>query len=183
MRATQPDPRRSKFRAASRRRAKTSGKFRAASRRRAKTSEHGFTLIEIMAVVLIIGLLSTLVGLAIFPQIDKARVSTTKTQIAMLDGALEAYRMDNAAFPTSEQGLVALVHPPPDARNAPPGGYLRQHALPTDAWGHPFQYLSPGEHNTSAYDLWSFGADGAPGGTGVNADIGNWTDDPQAKAG
>jgi general secretion pathway protein G len=148
-----------------------------------KVSESGFTLIEIMAVVLIIGLLSTLVGLAIFPQIDKARVSTTKTQLTMLDAALEAYRMDNAAFPTSEQGLNALVHPPPDARNALPGGYLRQGAVPPDAWGHPFQYLAPGEHNTTAYDLWSFGADGTPGGTGVDADIGNWTDDAQAKNG
>jgi general secretion pathway protein G len=156
MRATQPDPRR---------------------------STQGFTLIEIMAVVLIIGLLSTLVGLAIFPQIDKARVSTTKTQLTMLDAALEAYRMDNAAFPTSEQGLVSLVRPPPEARNALPGGYLRQQAVPGDAWGHPFQYMSPGEHNTTAYDLWSFGADGKPGGTGTDADIGNWTEDQQARSG
>ena len=81
---------------------RSSCKLRAASRRRAKTSELGFTLIEIMAVVLIIGLLSTLVGLAIFPQIDKARVSTTRTQLSMLDAALEAYRMDNASFPTSD---------------------------------------------------------------------------------
>ena len=142
----------------------------------------GFTLIEIMAVVLIIGLLSTLVGLAIFPQIDKARVSTTRTQLSMLDAALEAYRMDNASFPTSEQGLVSLVRPPPEARNALPGGYLRQGSVPDDAWGHPFQYQAPGEHNTTSYDLWSFGADGTPGGTGVDADIGNWTDDAQAQA-
>ena len=103
-----------------------------------KVRESGFTLIEIMAVVLIIGLLSTLVGLAIFPQIDKARVSTTKTQLTMLDAALEAYRMDNANFPTSEQGLIALVRPPPDARNALPGGYLREKRIPSDPWGHPF---------------------------------------------
>jgi general secretion pathway protein G len=143
----------------------------------------GFTLIEIMAVVLIIGLLSTLVGLAIFPQIDKARVSTTKTQLSMLDAALEAYRMDNASFPTTEQGLDALVHPPPEARNALPGGYLRQGAVPEDAWGHPFQYLAPGEHNATSYDLWSFGADGTPGGDGVKADIGNWTGDARSSEG
>jgi general secretion pathway protein G len=142
----------------------------------------GFTLIEIMAVVLIIGLLSTLVGLAIFPQIDKARVSTTRTQINMLDGALEAYRMDNANFPTTEQGLIALVNPPPEARNAQPGGYLRERRVPQDPWGHPFQYEFPGSHNTHAYDLWSFGADGNPGGDGVDADIGNWVEDAQAQA-
>jgi general secretion pathway protein G len=143
----------------------------------------GFTLIEIMAVVLIIGLLSTLVGLAIFPQIDKARVNTTRTQITMLDGALEAYRMDNANFPTTEQGLSALVTPPPDARNAQPGGYLRERRVPQDPWGHPFQYEFPGSHNTYSYDLWSYGADGNPGGEGVNADIGNWVEDARAQAG
>ena len=148
----------------------------------ATNRERGFTLIEIMAVVLIIGLLSTLVGLAIFPQIDKARVSTTRTQLNMLDGALEAYRMDNANFPTTEQGLIALVNPPPEARNAQAGGYLRERRVPQDPWGHPFQYEFPGSHNTHAYDLWSFGADGNPGGDGVDADIGNWVEDAQAQA-
>jgi general secretion pathway protein G len=136
----------------------------------------GFTLIEIMAVVLIIGLLSALVGIAIFPMIDKARVGTTQTQIQMLDGALEAYRMDNAKFPTTEQGLTALIQPPPEARNALPGGYLREKRIPTDPWGNKFQYESPGQHNTHSYDLWSFGADGTPGGSGVDADISNWTE-------
>ncbi|MEM7411913.1 MAG: type II secretion system major pseudopilin GspG [Myxococcota bacterium] len=138
----------------------------------------GFTLIEIMAVVLIIGLLSTLVGIAIFPQIDKARVNTARSQLKMLDAALETYRMDNAKFPTSEQGLVSLVRPPADARNAPPGGsYLREKRVPADPWGNPYQYEAPGQHNKHAYDLWSLGADGAPGGTGVDADIGNWASD------
>ena len=138
----------------------------------------GFTLIEIMAVVLIIGLLSTLVGIAIFPQIDKARVNTARSQIKMLDAALETYRMDNARFPTSEQGLVALVRPPADARNAPPGGsYLREKRVPEDPWGNPYQYESPGQHNKHAYDLWSLGSDGAPGGTDTAADIGNWASD------
>jgi general secretion pathway protein G len=136
----------------------------------------GFTLIEIMAVVLIIGLLSALVGIAIFPQIDRARVNTAKTQLQMLDAALEAYRMDNADFPTSEQGLMALIQPPPEARNALPGGYLREKRIPNDPWGNSFQYESPGQHNNHSYDLWSFGADGTPGGTGVDADISNWTE-------
>jgi len=142
--------------------------------------ERGFTLIEIMAVVLIIGLLSTLVGMAIFPQIDKARVNTAKSQLSMLDAALESYRMDNAKFPTGDQGLVALIKPPPEARDAPAGGYLRERRIPDDPWGNPYRYEFPGQHNTHAYDLWSFGADGSPGGTGVDADIGNWTEDDEA---
>jgi general secretion pathway protein G len=136
----------------------------------------GFTLIEIMAVVLIIGLLSTLVGIAIFPQIDKARVRTAGAQMKMLDAALESYRMDNAKFPTSEQGLSALITPPPEARNYQPGGYLRERRIPDDPWGNPYQYEAPGQKNPHSYDLWSFGADGASGGEGVDADIGNWTD-------
>ena len=130
-----------------------------------------------MAVVLIIGLLSTLVGLAIFPQIDKARVSTARTQLKMLDGALESYRMDNARFPTSDQGLIALIQPPPEARNFPAGGYLRERRLPEDPWGNAFQYQAPGQNNPHSYDLWSYGADGSPGGSGADADIGNWTED------
>jgi general secretion pathway protein G len=145
--------------------------YQSIARRRAS----GFTLIEIMAVVLIIGLLSTLVGIAIFPQIDKARVNTAASQIKMLDAALETYRMDNSRFPTSEQGLRALVVPPPDARSA--SSYLREKRIPEDPWGNAYQYESPGQHNREAYDLWSFGADGSPGGDGVDADIGNWAED------
>ena len=144
---------------------------------------HGFTLIEIMAVVLIIGLLSTLVGLTVFPMIDRSRATTTRTQLSMLDAALEAYRMDNATFPTSEQGLTALVRPPPEARNALPGGYLREQRVPNDGWSRPFQYQFPGEHNSHSYDIWSFGADGNPGGEGLDADIGNWVEDSRAQAG
>ena len=140
----------------------------------------GFTLIEIMAVVLIIGLLTTLVGMAIFPRIDQAKVSTTKTQIKMLDAALESYRMDNSSFPTSDQGLLALIQPPPEARNALPGGYLKEKRVPADGWGNKFQYESPGQHNTDSYDLWSFGADGTPGGSGADADIGNWVEGADA---
>lgn len=153
------------------------------ARMQSNRHQRGFTLIEIMAVVLIIGLLSTLVGLAIFPQIDRARVSTARTQLAMIDAALEAYRMDNANFPTSEQGLVSLIRPPPEARNPLPGGYLREQRIPEDPWGNPFQYEMPGQHNAHSYDLWSFGADGNPGGEGVDADIGNWTEDRQEQAG
>jgi general secretion pathway protein G len=136
----------------------------------------GFTLIEIMAVVLIIGLLSTLVGIAIFPQIDKARVNSARAQMKMLDAALESYRMDNAKFPTSEQGLEALITAPAEARNYQPGGYLRERRLPDDPWGNPYHYEAPGQQNPHSYDLWSLGADGEPGGDGVDADIGNWSE-------
>jgi general secretion pathway protein G len=144
-----------------------------------KRSRRGFTLIEIMAVVLIIGMLGALVGLAIAPQIDKARVRTASTQIRMLDAALETYRMDNARFPSSELGLNALIEQPPDAPNWQLGGYLAKRQIPADPWGNEYQYESPGQHNDHGYDLWSHGADGAPGGQGVDADIGNWAEGTQ----
>jgi general secretion pathway protein G len=143
-------------------------------------SRRGFTLIEIMAVVLIIGLLSSIVGIAIFQQVDKGRVTATRAQLASLEGVLELYRMDNAHFPTTEQGLEALVHQPssePKPRNYPPGGYLKGGRLPLDPWGEPYHYESPGQHNEHFFDLWSYGANGQPGGEGVDADIGNWAAD------
>ena len=139
----------------------------------------GFTLIEIMAVVLIIGLLSTIVGAAIFRQIDRAKVAATKAQLTSLEGVLELYRMDNGRFPTTEQGLAALVTVPtidPVPRNYPPGGYLKDGRLPSDPWSEPYHYEMPGTNNPHAFDLWSFGADNAPGGEGVDADIGNWAE-------
>lgn len=136
----------------------------------------GFTLIEIMAVVLIIGLLSTLVGVAIFPQIDKSRVNAARAQLKMLDAALETFRMDSARFPTTDQGLDALIIEPPDVRNYQAGGYLRERRLPDDPWGNAYLYESPGQNNPHAYDIWSWGADGQAGGSGVDADIGNWTE-------
>lgn len=150
--------------------------------RQGRRRADGFTLIEIMAVVLIIGLLSTIVGVAIFQQVDKGRVTATRAQIANLEGVLELYRMDNARFPTTEQGLDALVHEPsiePQPRNYPTGGYLKGGRLPVDPWGEPYLYESPGQFNTRSYDLWSYGADGAPGGEGVDADIGNWAEDEE----
>ncbi len=140
----------------------------------------GFTLIEIMAVVLIIGLLSGIVGFAVFQQVDKGRVVTAKAQIANLEGVLELYRMDNANFPSTEQGLDALVRAPtsaPEPRNYPPGGYLKGGRVPDDPWGQPYNYEAPGTRNPQAYDIWSLGADGQPGGDGANADIGNWTEE------
>jgi general secretion pathway protein G len=140
----------------------------------------GFTLIEIMAVVLIIGLLGTIVGTAIFGQIDRARVTTAKSQIKQIEAALDFYRMDNGRYPTTEQGLDALVHEPsldPQPRNYRPEGYLQGGRVPLDPWGSKYEYLAPGQHNTYSFDLWSLGADGRPGGTGVDADVGNWADE------
>ncbi len=142
----------------------------------------GFTLIEIMAVVLIIGLLSSIVGLAIFQQVDKGRVTATRAQLANLEGVLELYRMDNARYPTSDQGLEALVRRPsigPDPRSYPSEGYLRKKGSLVDPWGQPYQYESPGQHNLHSFDLWSLGADGEPDGTDLDADIGNWDEDHQ----
>ncbi len=137
----------------------------------------GFTLIEIMAVVLIIGLLGGIVGAVVFGQVDKARAATAKTQLKQLESALEFYRLDNARYPSSEQGLQALVQKPsgdPAPRNWRPEGYLQGGKVPQDPWGEDYQYRSPGEHNTYSFDLWSFGADGKPGGTDADADVGNW---------
>ena len=139
----------------------------------------GFTLIEIMAVVLIIGLLSGIVGLAVFQQVDKGRAVAAQAQISNLEGVLELYRMDNARFPTSEQGLEALVSRPtgtPEPRSYPAGGYLKGGRVPLDPWGEPYLYESPGQHNQHAFDLWSYGADATAGGEGVDADIGNWAE-------
>ncbi len=136
----------------------------------------GFTLIEIMAVVVIIGLLSTIVGVSIFAQVDKGRITAASAQISNLESVLELYRMDNAHYPTTEQGLDALVNEPSDARNFPDGGYLRKRRIPEDPWGNPYEYEQPGQNNSHAFDIWSYGADGEPGGEGVDADIGNWDD-------
>jgi len=139
-----------------------------------------FTLIEIMAVVIIIGLLTTIVGAAIFQQVDKGRVTTARAQINSLEGVLELYRMDNGRFPSTEQGLEALVVAPtgdPPARNYPAGGYLKGGRVPLDPWSKSYQYEAPGQHNPHAFDLWSDGADGATGGQDVDSDIGNWQDE------
>ena len=139
----------------------------------------GFTLIEIMAVVLIIGLLTTIVGAVVFSQVDSARVTTASTQIKQIEAAFDFYRLDNGRYPTSEQGIEALVRRPtisPEPHNYRVEGYLHGGAVPDDPWGLPYQYESPGSHNPYGFDLWSLGADGTPGGEGVDADIGNWVE-------
>ena len=140
----------------------------------------GFTLIEIMAVVLIMGMLAGIVGVAVIGQIDGARVKTTETQIKQIESAIAFYQMDNGRPPSTEQGLQALVTKPtigPEPRNYRSGGYLKGNKLPVDGWQNDFQYQFPGTNNPESFDLWSLGADGTPGGSDNNADIGNWDGD------
>lgn len=139
---------------------------------RTRSAQRGFTLIEIMVVVIIIGLLAAVVVPQFLGRVDDARVAKARQDIQALETALTLYKLDNFKYPSTDQGLQALVEKPadPSVRNWRAGGYLKRAV--TDPWGNAYQYLTPGEHGE--YDLYSFGADGQPGGEGVNADIGNW---------
>lgn len=140
--------------------------------RAARPRNAGFTLIEIMAVVVIMGMLMATLAVGISGQIDKARVSTTRTKIVRIEQALEFYQMDNARFPTIDQGLDALANKPsspPVPRAYTPGGYIKTDGL-EDPWGQRFQYRIPGSNNPHSFDLWSLGPDGVEG----SDDIANW---------
>ena len=141
-------------------------------RRSDRPGMRGFTLIEVMVVVVILGLLAAIVVPKVMSRPDEARVVATRADIAAILQALKLYRLDNSIYPTSEQGLSALVTPPttdPVPRNWKPGGYLDR--VPTDPWGTEYQYLNPGVRGE--IDVWSLGADRQPGGEGPNADIYN----------
>ncbi len=129
----------------------------------------GFTLLELLVVMVIIGLLAGYVAPRYFSQVGKSEVKTAMAQINALEKALDQYRLDVGRYPTTEQGLAALVTKPQDEPKWQ-GPYLAK-AVPMDPWGRPYQYKSPGEK--SEYDLLSFGRDGQPGGTGEGADITN----------
>jgi len=134
--------------------------------------EGGFTLLEMLVVLVIIGLLAGMVGPRLFTKVDMAKVQTAATQIKLLRGAIETMRLDINAYPTAEQGLKLLVEAPADPalRQRWKGPYLEE-AVPLDPWGNPYQYLSP-DTSGKPFSLLSFGADGKPGGTGINQDIG-----------
>ena len=137
-------------------------------------AEAGFTLLELMVVIVILGLLATVVMVNVLPSQDRAMKEKARADISVLEQSIEGYRLDNFTFPTNEQGLQALVTPPagmtrPDRYRE--GGYIRR--LPQDPWGNPYQYAVPGEKGR--FDIYSFGADGRKGGEGDDADIGNWS--------
>ncbi|MDD3762504.1 MAG: type II secretion system major pseudopilin GspG [Nevskiales bacterium] len=136
-------------------------------------SQRGFTLIEIMVVVVILGILAAVVVPKIMDEPDKARAAKAKQDIRALESALNLYKLDNYSYPNTQQGLDALVNKPsgePEPRNYKSGGYVK--SLPKDPWGNPYKYLQPGTHGD--FDLYSLGADSRPGGEGPAADIGNW---------
>ena len=135
---------------------------------------NGFTLIEVMVVISILAILAALIVPKIMSRPDEARVVAAKQDIAALMQALKLYRLDTKRYPTTEQGLQALVAKPSQAPvpdNWKPGGYVEK--LPQDPWGKPYQFLNPGLHGE--IDVFSYGADGVPGGEGFDADIGNWS--------
>ena len=135
-----------------------------------RAAEQGFTLLEIMVVVVIIGLLAAIVVPNFVGNIDKAAVSRAKQDIRGIETALNLYRLDNFRYPTTSDGLQALVTNPGEA--AAPNWKAQLRKLPIDPWNHPYQYAYPGQHGE--FDVFSYGADGQEGGEGINADIGNW---------
>jgi general secretion pathway protein G len=130
----------------------------------------GFTLLELLVVMVIIGLLAAYVGPKYFSQVGKSEVKTARAQIVAFEKSLEQYRLDVGSYPTTEQGLAALVTKPANVAKWE-GPYLAK-SVPLDPWGHPYVYKSPGDHGD--IDLVSLGRDGQPGGEGLDADIGNW---------
>jgi general secretion pathway protein G len=133
----------------------------------------GFTLIEVMVVIVILGVLAALIVPKVMSRPDEARITAAKQDIVSIAQALKLYKLDNLRYPTTEQGLQALVKKPstpPEPPNWKGNGYLER--LPNDPWGQPYQYLQPGLHGE--IDVFSLGADGASGGEGSDADIGSW---------
>jgi general secretion pathway protein G len=140
------------------------------------TCVRGFTLIEIMVVVVILGILAALVAPNVIRRIDDAQIAKARQDIRAYETALNLFRLDNFKYPTTDQGLQALVQQPGDTtiRNWKPGGYID--GLRKDPWGNEYLYLNPGSKGKE-YDLYTLGADGQEGGEGINADIGNWNAD------
>ena len=142
---------------------------------RNRNREKGFTIIEIMVVIIILGILASIVGVKVIGHVEEARRTQAQVQLETFKTALSSYRLHNSYYPTTEQGLQALVTPPTTGRlpkNYPEEGYLEK--IPKDPWDNEYYYQSPGIHNSRSYDIWSYGADNEEGGEGENADINNW---------
>ena len=138
-------------------------------------NRHGFTLIEIMVVIVILAMLAALVGPKLMGRTDDAKLTDARVQIKNMETALKFYKLDNGIYPSTEQGLAALTSKPTVGvipKNYKDGGYLESKKVPKDPWGNDYLYVSPGEHGD--YDLFSYGMDGAKGGEGKNADVTNW---------
>jgi len=139
--------------------------------RRLRQAEAGFSLIELLVVLAILGLLIGLVAPPVIRYLGRAKTDVAKVDIHNLESSLDLYRLDLGRYPTQAEGLPALVEKPPGLERWQ-GPYLKQRTVPTDPWGHLYHYRIPGEHGD--YDLYSLGADDAPGGTGENQDVTNW---------
>ena len=141
-------------------------------RRRARGGEAGFTLVEILVVITIIGLIMALVGPRVLNYLGESKVKAARIQVESFASSLDLFYLDAGRYPTTSEGLVALAQRP-GAVNTWNGPYLRTGAVPNDPWGHPYIYRSPGEHGP--YDIISYGSDGQQGGTGTAADIESWS--------
>ena len=139
------------------------------------TNNRGFTLIELMVVVIILGILAMYIGPKLLGRTEEAKITQARVQMEGLETALKLYKMDNSVYPTTEQGLVALVEKPetnPVPKKWRKGGYLEKNIVPKDPWGNEYIYISPGVHGD--YDIISYGADGVPGGEDEAKDVNNW---------
>jgi general secretion pathway protein G len=143
---------------------------------RLRKSQDGFTLIELMVVIVIIGILAAYIAPKFIGRTEDAKINAAKAQIRSFETGLKLFRLDNGFYPSSDQGLEALINPPSAGRGADnykKGGYLESTKIPDDPWGTPYIYESPGSHGLD-YEIISAGADGLRGGEGVNADIESW---------
>ncbi len=136
--------------------------------------ESGMTLIEIMAVITILGIIMTIVGVSVIGQVNQSRADATRIQMSELKGPLTKFKLDHGQYPSTSEGLQALITPPPGRNNRKFAAYIDGSQPPTDAWGNPFQYYSPGTHGNNDYEIISLGADGKDGGEAVDSDINSW---------